>query len=193
MNKNLRFPLYAFFLLSLFGCSDNLTNSKAEKLVKEGTTYPKTEDVPIEYGLIGYDRDSLPGFYYLLQQKGMFRVEHLGKGGFLVISYRFRVTPTAAAKKYITKEDQSPVKQGGEFMYNSRFKTCEVAFDDIQTVQEFPAFNGADITYTEKRFNFTPFWSYYLDGKHKIPDTIQERKFGVIKTTDGWKPGRLGD
>jgi len=190
MKKAFHLWLYTCLLLFLCSCSDALTKSKAEKLVKEGTHYPQTEDVPIQYGLIGYDRDSLPRYYYSLQQKGMFTVEHLGKGGFLVISYRYRVTPTAEAKKYITGEEQAPVKQAatGEYMYNNRFKTCEVDFNGIETVQEYPDLNAADIRYTIRRLHFTPFWSYAQEQRHL--DTVQRRTFGAIKTTDGWRPAK---
>ena len=179
-------------LLLFTSCSDKLTNNKAEKMVKEHLTFPQMNDIEIEYGLIAYDQDSLPRFYYILQEKGMFNIEYLGTGGLFVINHRFRVTPTPEAKKFITQEDKDPRKQGGtgEFMYNSRFKTCEVEFDKVENVQEIPAFNAADISYTVKRHNFTPFWNYYLDKEKKMPDTIQQRTFGVIKTNDGWKPSK---
>jgi hypothetical protein len=179
--------------VSFFSCSDKLTNGKAEQLVKEGISFPKIEDEPIRYGLVSYDRDSLPKYYYILQQKGMFNIEYLGKGGSLFFtSYRFRVTPTEEAKKYFTHEDRNPIKQGntGEYIYTSRFKTCEVGFDRIESVQEIPALNSADITYTVKRSNFTPFWSYYLDKSNRMPDTVQKRPYGAIKTNDGWKPAK---
>ena len=181
-------PICACILL-LAGCSDNLSNSKAEQLIKEKVHFPVIEDEMIETGLFAYERDSLPRFYYLLQQKGMLTIESLGKGGFLVTSYRFRVTPTATAKQFITVGDPQPVKQGttGENMYRSRYKTCEVNFEDIESVQEIPSMNTAEVRYRVRRTNFTPFWSYYLDGTHRMPDTMQIRPYKMIKTNDGWK------
>ncbi|CAL1520324.1 hypothetical protein [Chitinophaga sp. MM2321] len=185
--------LITCLLFLLYSCSDKLSTGKAEKMIKEHSTFPEINDVNIEYGFIAYDKDSLPSFYYVLQEKGMFKVEYLGSGGLFVINYRFRVTPTPEAKKFITEEDNNPRKQGntGEFMYNSRFKTCEVDFNKVESIQEIPAFNAADITYTVKRHSFTPFWNYYLDEDKKMPDTIQQRKFGVVKTNDGWKPAKF--
>lgn len=190
--KTVNYIITVCLLITLFSCSDKLTNNKAEKMIKEHSSFPQISDVNIEYGLIAYDKDSLPRFYYILQEKGMFKIEYLGTGGLFVINHRFRVTPTPEAKKFITEEDKDPIKQGstGESMYNSSFKTCEVAFNKIESIQEIPAFNAAEITYTVKRENFTPFWNYYLDKSKKMPDTIQQRKFGVVKTNNGWEPSK---
>jgi hypothetical protein len=175
--------------LLLTGCSDNLSNGKAEQLIKQSIHFPVIEDEMIETGLFTYERDSLPPFYYNLQRQGLFKIESLGKGGFLVLTYRFRVTPTPAAKPYITVEDSHPVKQGGsgEFMYRSRYNTCEVYFQDIESVQEIPSMNTADVQFRVQRKNFTPFWSIYLDGTQRMPDSSQVRPFKLIKTNDGWK------
>ncbi|HVW62262.1 MAG TPA: hypothetical protein VHC48_19560 [Puia sp.] len=192
MKKTIHCAMFAVLGLSVAGCSNALTNSKAEKMIRKEIHYPETEDVPIQYGLIAHDRDSLPRYYYLLQQKGMFTVEHLGKGGFLVISYRYRVTPSPKAKEYIIGEEQAPVKQGatGEYMYHSRFRTCEVDFEGVESVQEYPGLNAADIRYTVRRSHFTPFWSYYQDPEQKHKDTVQRRTFGAIRTNDGWRPAK---
>lgn len=190
MRKKLICALLVVPQLLILGCSSHLSNSKAEKIIQSSIAFPKTESEPIEYGLMAYDFDSLPKFYYILQQKGMFTIEHLGKGGFLVMTYRFRVSLTPEAKKYLVEEDKNPVKQGdsGEHMYNSRFKTCDVTFGEIKDIHEIPEMNAAEIQYNVKRTNFTPFWNFYLDKHRRMPDTIQTRKFAVMKTNDGWKP-----
>lgn len=175
-------------LVGFASCSDHLSNSKAEKIIKETHTFPEINSIRFPYGLVAHESDSLPRFYYILQKKGMLKIDFLGVGGFLVTNYRFRITPTPAGKKYIVEMDEHPLKQGGsgEFMYNSSFKTCEAEFGEIENVHEIPALNGADINYTVKRVNFTPFWSYYEDESKERPDTLQHRKMGVIKTTEGW-------
>lgn len=183
--------LFCAITLSVFlsGCSDNLSNSQAGKIITTTIHFPVVEDEMIETGLLAVDRDSLPPYYYKLQQQGLFTVERLGKGGFLVTNYRFRVTPTAAAKPFVTFEDPAPLQQGrtGEAMQRNRYRTCEVYFQDVKTIQEIPATNSAEVRYLVQRKNLTPFWSVYLDGTHRMPDTNQVRPFKLIKTTDGWK------
>lgn len=176
----------------LAGCSDKLSESKADEIIKEKLHFPDTNFVSIEYGLIAFRYDSLPDFYYRLRDKGMFTVEHLGAGGFLTKSFRFRVTLTEEGKKFLIDEDSPPTKQGdtGEFMYDGRFMTSEVQFDKISSIHEIPSLNAADVSYTVKVTNQTPFWSYYSDESKPAPKLIGERKFGVIKTNDGWVPAR---
>ena len=177
---------------SLTSCKDHLTESKAEEIIKEHQKFPQTDVVTIQYGLIAFKWDSLPDYYYILQKKGMFNVKYLGTGGFLIINHRFRVTPTKAAEKLMTKKDDHPRKQGysGEFMYESSFKTCEVQFDKIESIHEIPELNGADVKYIVKRGNFTPFWSYYLDETKQMPDSVSTHTFGFIKTNKGWIASR---
>jgi hypothetical protein len=176
----------------LSGCTDKLSERKAEEIIKEKIKFPTTNSVDIEYGLISYDLDSLPKFYYILQEKGMFNIEHLGRRGFLTSYYVFRVTPTQEAKKFIVKEISPPKKQGesGEFMYNSSFKTSETQFEKILSIHELPSINAADVRYNVRISKFTPFWNYYLATPKSMPDTIGNRKFGVIKTNDGWGPAK---
>src|SRR5258708_34985814 len=118
MRHNL-FLLLCILTLFLWSCNDKLSNGSAEQIIKERYHFPVIEDEMIETGLFGYGQDSLPRFYYLLQKQGMVSIEALGKGGFLIQTYRFRVTPTIAAKKFTTTGDTKPVKQGdnGENMY----------------------------------------------------------------------------
>lgn len=190
MRKSVYWLPILLILLAICGCTDNLTETQAEKIVKEKIHFPIINSVSIEHGLIAYRYDSLPDFYYVLQRQGLLNIEYLGQGGFLVKDYRFRVTPTAEAKKYIVEEEKDPIKQGetGEFMYSTWFKTAETYFDEIKDIHEIPSMNAADVRYTVRMKNFTPFWSYYLDKSHKRPDTVGNRTFGIIKTTEGWKP-----
>jgi len=180
-------PIILLFL-SLTGCKDNLTEEKAEKLIRNKISFPITNTVTIDYGLVGHRFDSLPRYYYALQQKGMFLIEHLGEGGFLVRSYRFRITPTVEAKKYLVEESEEPVKQGntGEFKYSAKFKTSETEFSKAVSIHEIPSLNVAQVRYEVKLKNYTPFWSYYSD-KEK-PDSVKSRSFEAVKTNSGWKP-----
>jgi len=184
-------PFFALLLIGILvtSCTDKLSNARAGQIIKEKYHFPVIEDEMIETGLFAYERDSLPQFYYRLQQQGMVAIESLGKGGLFIPTYRFRVTPSAAAKKYVTMEDSRPVRQGnsGESMYRSRYKTCEVNFEAIESVREIPAMNAAEVRYRVRRVSFTPFWSYYLSGSNRMPDTVQIRPFKLIKSNDGWK------
>lgn len=188
MSKTSSLTGLLFICLGIFGCSDKLTESKAESIIKGKIHFPLTNSVSIQYGLMAFDKDSLPRYYYILQEKGMFKIENLGKGGFLVINNRFRVTPTDEARKFLVEEDKSPLKQGdsGEFMFNSRFKTSETIFEKINDIHEIPSMNAADVHYLVKLTNFTPFWSYYQDQSHATPDSIGKRTFVMIKTNEGW-------
>jgi hypothetical protein len=172
----------------LSGCSGKLSERDAEKVIKEKIKFPLINYVEIEYGLISYDLDSLPKYYYILQEKGMFHIEHLGERGLLNSYYVFRVTPTLGAKKFIIKEISPPRKQGttGEFMYNSSFKTSETQFEKILSIHEVPSINAADVRYNVRTNEFTPFWNYYSANPKSTPDTIGSRTFGMIKTNDGW-------
>lgn len=179
-------------VFSFIGCSDKLTDGKAEKIIRSKLTFPLSEQVRVEHGLVAYQYDSLPAFYYALQQKKMLTIEPLGKGGFFITNYRFRITPTAEGKKYAVREAKEPVKQGasGEFLYTTDFKSCELAFEEVESVQEQPGLNQAIINYAMRRTNFTPFWSYYEDKEKKRPDTIQHTNFMAVKTNDGWRSAK---
>ena len=191
--KSIAKVLTSCILLSLsIGCSDKLTDGKAEDLIRQRLKFPLFEQISISHGLVGYLSDSLPEFYYILQEKGMFTIQPVGQGGIFETSYGFRVTLTAKGKKYIVKDVKDPIKQGetGEFMYNTYFKTCELDFNKIEGVQEIPGLNSAIISYTMQRKNFTPFWSYYED-KDKVkkkPNNLQPATFGAVKMNDGWRP-----
>jgi len=190
MKKITSFGACLWLSLALYSCGDALTKGEAEKIVKEARHYPEIEDVPLQYGLLAYGQDSLPRSYYILQQNGMLTVEHLGKGGFLILSYHFRVTLTAKGKAYVTREDRPPVKQGGsgEYMFQSRFKTCDVDFDHLESIQIYPGLNRADIHYTVRKIHCTPFRIYNQNPEKVQMDTLQGRICRAIKTTDGWRP-----
>lgn len=192
MLKNFCWLPLILISIAFWGCSDQLSEAQAEKIIKDKVTFPVINSVDIDCGLIAFDRDSLPHYYYMLQEAGMFKVEYLGKGGFLVINHRFRVTPTVEAKKFIVKEDQAPQKQGetGEFMYRNSFKTGETYFEKINAIHEIPSLNAADVQYMVKVKNFTPFWNYYQGRSKAPPDTVSKRTFGMIKTNDGWAAAR---
>lgn len=177
-------------LLSAFlmGCKDNLTEEKAEALIREKISFPITNTVTIDYGLVGYRFDSLPRYYYALEHKGMFTIDHLGEGGFLARSYRFRITPTVEGKKYLVEQNGAPVAQGntGEFKYSANFKTGETEFGKVLSIHEAPSLNVAQVRYEIKLVNNTPFWSYYSDKKK--PDSVASRNFEAVKTNNGWEP-----
>lgn len=184
-----------FLILSVFlsivvcaGCKDSLTSNKAEKLIVEALRLPKDAVVDIQYGLISYNIDSLPPYYYILQEKNMFTIEHLGERGDFLTYHLFRVTPSSEAKKFILKENKPPVQKGdsGEFMYNSKFKTAELHFEKILDIHEIPSLNAADIRYVVKYKNFTPFWNYHLARSSRKTDTLSIRTISAIKTDNGW-------
>ncbi|WP_127128020.1 hypothetical protein [Pseudoflavitalea rhizosphaerae] len=184
--------LSVVFTFLIAGCSDKLTSSKAERIIKEAIKFPVTEKESFEHGLVIHDWDSLPRVYYRLSEKGMFSVEYIGdRSGFpFGHEYLFRVTPSLESKKYYTEGNPKKDEQTSELKYKSWFKTCDVEFDDIKEIREIPAFNGAEITYQVKRINFTPFWEVYLDGTLPKRDTIQLKGFSALKTNDGWKAAR---
>lgn len=185
-------PIFILVLL-IASCSDKLTNSKAEKIIKEVIKFPIEERERIPYGLVIHDRDSLTSAYYKLADKGFFKIEYIGdRSGFpFGQEYLFRITPSEEAKKYY-KEDSSPKKdeQTDELMCIGWFKTCDVKFDGVKEIREVPAFNGAEIAYRIRRTSFTPFWEVYLSGSLPMPDTIQLKGFSAVKTNEGWKAAR---
>lgn len=177
-------------ILLLTSCSDKLSKREAAKIIQERIKFPVAEDVPIKYGLVSYDEDSLPDFYYVLQQKEIFSITNLGRQTEAVFSpqYQYRVTLHEKAKNYITTEDTSPVKSADstELTYTSYFKICDTQFDEVKEIVEIPALNTAEIAFQIRRTKFTPFWEYYLKKNGK-GDTFQLKSFIVIKTSDGWK------
>ena len=192
MKQILSFSLLLTFALLIASCSDKLTNSKAEKIIKETINFPIIEKESIEHGLVVHDRDSLPRAYYRLSEKGMFSVEYIGdRSGFpFGHEYLFRVTPSSEAKKYYEEGTPKKDEQTGELKYKSWFRTCDVDFEAVKEIREIPAFNGAEIAYQVKRTNFTPFWEVYASGTLSMPDTIQMKRFSAVKTNNGWKATR---
>ena len=186
----IRYCLSIVSVCTLLSCDDGkLTTRKAESLIRESGMYPRTETAEFEYGIVGYQYDSLPPAYYKVQENGGFKITPMGTTGLFTKSYVFNVELTDLGRSFLEEEDKQPTQQGNKgFLYRSRFKTCDVSFEKAESVYELPAFNSAEVTYTAKRHNFTPFWYKHFDEmEHRIrKDTIDQRKTALFKTDKGW-------
>jgi hypothetical protein len=92
-------------------------------------------------------------------------------------------------KTFLVEEDKNPTRQGDRgYLYNSRFRACDVNFEKVTSVQEIPAVNEAEVNYIVKRANFTPFWNkHYSEIEHTITkDTTEKRDSPLFKTDKGW-------
>ncbi len=188
MNKTL-FLLIATALFIASCDNGKLTAGKAEKLLLESGRFPQPQSIELEYGIVGYQYDSLPAEYYKIKDQGAIKIEPLGKSGLFTISYVFKVDLTDKGKSFLIEEDKHPTRQGDKgYLYTSRFKTCDENFEKVESVYEIPAFNEAEVSYIAKRENFTPFWYKHYDKSRNTitEDTVVRRKASLFKTDKGW-------
>lgn len=189
----MRLIIFAIAIIFTTGCGENLTNSKAESIIKEKYSFPITEHETIRYGTISTEQDSLPKFYYELQNVGMFTIKYLGKKDSEIMGelHQFSISLSDEGKKYLktkTQADQAIVDTTKEI--TGSFKTCQVNFKKVESIHELSGMNAADIKFVVERTGFTPFWNYYRDPTKKMPDTTQVRSFSIIKSNDGWRSAK---
>jgi hypothetical protein len=91
---------------------------------------------------------------------------------------------TSEGQKYYIKKEK-----GGMFQdYSSHVvKTCELVLDEITGIKEIPEFNVAEVEFTLKQTNLTPFADVFPSSR------IQKRKCTASfqKYNDGWRVSNI--
>lgn len=180
--------LSIFFCIVLTSCgSDQLTNSKAESIIKDCQTKEtliKTKT--ITYGIVEMDdmlKPKFPDFLKPYQKNENLGIVNIGPlkrvKGIIGKKDRYDVTLTAKGKEYLesSKEDS-----GGKV--TGKFKICEYKFDAVKEIQEIPERNEAKVKISFARFNETTLFDSTNEKKNpkEISKTVTFRK-----TNDGWK------
>lgn len=164
-------------ILLLFSCSgsDELTHSKAEKIIKECI---KKEP------MYGSSKTGL-GKNIALTQKQITAAKKLAEKGIIKYSktsYFQTVQLTDKAESLLLdKEETMRVYATGKYT-KAAFKTCEYKVSEIIEIKETPAFNEATVIVKFKKINKTE-----ISELDKNKTDFLTIKITIRKTSNGWK------
>jgi len=173
-----------FVTFFIFSCSQELTRTKAKKLIVEEGKYKKFETVRIKgtyYSDYHSDesiwgtKDDLGRNYKEIKQK----LKKMEQDGVLKLSealvnevaniYKLKVVLTQEGAKYLVENKDAFI-----------VKSCEIAFGEVTGIEVENQFNGAVVHYTLVRVNPTPF------GVNISQEPI-DKKALFSKYDDGWR------
>lgn len=154
MNKTqIMKSLYTIVLmLFIVSCgSDNLTNSKAKKIISKclkKEPLQQTAVIKAERGFSRYEDDQyLLEQYKKLEQEGMMTVKSV-KPKFVTSNGWYIISLSNKAKKYLNKPSSDLAHIVNTYVY---------VIDEILEVHEFPSFNTAKVKAKMKAIDITPF------------------------------------
>jgi hypothetical protein len=167
--------VFILTILSLFSCSDNLTESKVEELVNDCLSKnPIYGQSILESGRVNYLSNENIKNYQELEKKGYLKIEEkTHRSGWK--SHQIELTDKA--KPYILETNNY-----GETISN-KIKLFTHKLDKVGSIQEIPSMNIAEVSVTYKKDEKTPF--YDLMEIDKTDFII--KKIGIKKTENkGW-------
>lgn len=195
--KKLILLIFPVLMIWLCGCNDTLSRRKAKKLICNHDTYPRIETVifPEKY-FVSYQDNSgawMPKAFYtgepkydnynkgILQNyidKGLLTLQEIevNKGDGLLLVY-MKVQITEKGKEYIV-----PYKENGAYP-TIHCKTHEYEFGEVTGIKIYEEYKIAEVTYTEKLQNKTPF---YNDQNQHIKE-VKEKHIELQLYDDGWR------
>ncbi|MHC5201461.1 hypothetical protein [Myroides sp. LJL119] len=177
--KTVKFFLFvACTTLFLTACSDNLSNSKAEKIINECfKQMPQLGLVNIEYGKdISIDSLELEN-YKKLEQQGYITLEKQAKSSIYSTRSYYTVGLNDKMKPFIEE-----TKKGIFGSTLAQVRMYEYKLDKVESVHEMPSTNTAEVKMQLIKADKTPF---IIFDKDKSEFVI--KKVGFTKTTKGWE------
>ena len=173
--------------LSAVSCSDNLSNSKAEKIISKCLDQkPEQRNVSIPLRKKIYSEQS---------KKDLAKYQQLQEDGYLDISpvEKEKTTNNDAFTAWRNQFDEYDIKitkKGEKYIDNApengdfvMMKTFRYEVDEVLEVQEIPAANSAKVKVQYKAVDITPFAS--LSSKDPSEYWVKTRT--MKKTSNGWK------
>lgn len=156
--NNLTLLVATIFIL-IIGCSENLTNDQAKKIILATTKYPVKKIGSVEIsqnpnqGLL-ITKDKMPNYIKMLANK-LISMDILGIG--TNGSEYYDVKLTDEGKKYVLKENTIANKLVVDVMLG------EVIFEKIINIRKGADGEGYDVKYLEEMGRITPFGTCLID------------------------------
>lgn len=176
---------YLFLFFLLISCSDALTRSKAEHIIKDCLKKnPKIETVKVGYGSFSFSQEER-------DQELLQKYKKLAAGGYLVmdstgvlkspyyadrVSYNVKLSDKS--KDYVLRQQEYSSDK-----YIAEVKVFEYQVDEVTEVHEVPALNAAEVRVIYKISGETPF--SVLRSKNEADFNVVSEAFK--KTSAGWK------
>ncbi|MEO9511876.1 MAG: hypothetical protein ABJN84_08915 [Flavobacteriaceae bacterium] len=183
MKVKMRIPILSILLLSMFACgSDNLSNSKAEKVISKCLELkPELRKANLRIGKATfsnkeYDQELLSK-YIALTDQGYLEMELLKDitTGWRKGTQEYEVKLSEKALEYMHQ-----IPENGNLAVA---KTFAYEVDKVLEVQEIPSMNSATVKVQYKAVDITPFSIFSKkDPKEFLIDDLKMRK-----TSNGWK------
>jgi len=179
--------LIILFSLPLISCSDNLSNSKAEKIISKCLDQkPEQRSVAISLRKKVYSEQSKKDLakYQQLQEEGFLEIKPVKKDD------AGSNDPITKWRNQFDEYDISITKNGEKFINKASenseivmMKTFRYEVDKVLEVQEIPAANSAKVKVQYKATDITPFASL----SNKDPSEYWVKNRTMKKTSNGWK------
>ncbi len=180
--KTLVLATLTIFCFCLFSCNDDLTRDGAKEEILKKYTFPYTEsngfETIIDKNLSFIKGDRYINKYEKLKAAGMISIRQCP----CMFSLYYCAEFTNEAKQYILGPEKKD-KYGHVCSGVVPVKVAEVEFGEVTGIQQFEQYNSAEVTYTIRRKNITPFGELLLDLKEEG----QQRKIKFSKYDDGWR------
>ncbi len=163
-------------------CSDELSNSKAEKIISDCLEKnPRRETVTFQYGERLIFNKNKEEFKKLkeLEKSGYLKIDSLGVGK---VSYygkypKYNIELLEKTKEFIIEQTERSNKQYVKLL------AFDYKIDEVKEVHEIPSMNAAEVRVNYKKVNITPF--AILGNKNTTDFKIE--KLGFTKTSNGWR------
>ena len=183
MKNKLYLIIIAILVIAFSSCSDNLSRSKAEKLIKAKYQLPKDEITDFIIWDETFSCLSSTKWQLLdLQNKGLLTYSEI------INSYGVaggcKGDLTAKGKEYAVSDIYNDVDNNGVHFADKKInvKVAKLEFGEITGIQEMKQFNTAEVSYTLVRKDITPFGEVFkcVEGKENKTATFK-------KYDDGWR------
>lgn len=182
MTNTIKILSFTIFIASVTSCSDNLSNSKAEKIIKECIEkQPYRKTVKFQYGertIFNKDKQEFEKLLEL-EKGGLLKIDSLGRKNIRYYgkySY-YDIQLLDKSKEHIINQTESNNKRYVELL------AFEYEVDEVKEVHEIPSLNAAEVKVNYKKVNITPF--SILSSENTTDFKI--RKLTFAKTSNGWR------
>lgn len=192
MNLQRLFQLVAFaaILLSFFSCGNKLTREKAKELITQKYNLPSSVSEKLQHGEINYSGGSDISAESTLAKQKLITFNYQGEKRdffFTYASYFLDLTPEG--QQYKTGETSN--NEGTQFFL---VKVAEKMFVDVTGILEINNGRAAQVDYTWKYSNITPFGRAFNFRNQQLnkPAVYYEgqtfsNKVLIVQYDDGWR------
>ena len=174
----LSFVLTLFLSVFLFSCGNNLSRSKAEKLIKQKFQLPNNEIYGFSVKEVILYENQWKNMYDALQNEGLIKYNeedcYYNRG--------YHAYFTEKGKQYVVGEEY-PDENYNECIRRIKVVGAKLEFGEIKGIVERKEFNVAEVSYTLIRKEITPFGKIAFNlGEETITKTVNFTKYD-----DGWR------